>query len=80
MWGLNLPIATGLLLADITGQTPDPVGGVFERDEDAAATGVIREHQDIVGRLIPDSTVDDFLGSLTKNRCAVRFVASALIF
>jgi len=56
-----------LQLADITDDTPDPEGGVFERDEDGVATGVIRERQGIVGRLVPDSTYDELIGSLEVN-------------
>jgi len=56
-----------LQLADITEQTPDPVGGVFERDEDGAATGVIREQHGIVGRLVLDSTYEELLASLQVN-------------
>ena len=47
-----------LSLADITNTTPDPEGGVIERDQNGAATGIIRERQIIVGRLVPDSTYD----------------------
>lgn len=56
-----------LQLADITDDTPDPAGGVIERDEDGVATGVIREQQNIVGRLVPDSTYEELIGSLEVN-------------
>jgi hypothetical protein len=56
-----------LQLADITDDTPDPAGGVIERDENGVATGVIREVQGIVGRLVPDSTYDELIGSLEVN-------------
>lgn len=56
-----------LTLADITNTTPDPEGGVIERDQNGAATGIIRERQNIVGRLVPDSTYDELLASLEIN-------------
>lgn len=36
-----------LTLAEITNSTPDPEGGVIERDQNGAATGIIRERQNI---------------------------------
>ena len=56
-----------LSLADITNTTPDPEGGVIERDQNGAATGIIRELQNIVGRLVPDSTYDELIASLEIN-------------
>lgn len=56
-----------LELAGITNDTPDPEGGVIERDEDGVANGVIRERQGIVGRLVPDSTYDELIASLEIN-------------
>ena len=56
-----------LTLADITNTTPDPEGGVIERDQNGAATGIIRERQNIVGRLVPDSTYDELIASLEIN-------------
>lgn len=56
-----------LELADITDETPDPEGGVIERDENGVANGVIRERQGIVGRLVPDSTYDELIASLEIN-------------
>lgn len=56
-----------LELADITDATPDPEGGVIERDENGVANGIIRERQGIVGRLVPDATYDELLASLEVN-------------
>ncbi len=53
--------------ADITFSTPDPEGGVIERDSEGAATGIIRERQNIVGRLVPDSTYEEMIESLEVN-------------
>ena len=56
-----------LELAEITDETPDPEGGVIERDENGVANGIIRERQGIVGRLVPDSTYDELIASLEIN-------------
>ena len=56
-----------LTLAEITNSTPDPEGGVIERDQNGVATGIIRERQNIVGRLVPDSTYDELIASLEIN-------------
>jgi len=56
-----------LELADVTVQTPQPDGGVIERGEDGELNGIIRERQEIVGRLVPDSTYDELIASLEVN-------------
>ena len=56
-----------LQLANITDETPDPEGGVIERDENGVANGVIRERQEIVGTLVPDSTYEELIASLEVN-------------
>jgi hypothetical protein len=56
-----------LELAEITDDTPDPEGGVIERDENGVANGIIRERQGIVGRLVPDSTYEELIASLEIN-------------
>lgn len=56
-----------LQLAEIDDNTPDPDGGVIERDETGAANGIIRERQNIVGRLVPDSTYEELIASLEVN-------------
>lgn len=56
-----------LTLAEITFSTPDPEGGVIERDQEGQATGIIREHQNIVDRLVPDDTYEELRASLEIN-------------
>ena len=53
-----------LRLAEVTTTTPQPESGVIERGEDGELNGVIRERQDIVSRLIPESTNEDVRDSL----------------
>ncbi len=56
-----------LELAGITAATPDPEGGVIERDENGVANGIIRERQGIVGQLVPDASHDELIASLEIN-------------
>ena len=56
-----------LELADVTLNTPQPEGGVIEVGEDGELNGIIRERQNIVGRLVPDSTYDELIASLEVN-------------
>lgn len=56
-----------LELAEITVDTPQPDGGVIERGDDGELNGVIRERQEIVGRLVPDSTYEELIASLEVN-------------
>ena len=56
-----------LSLAGIDDTTEDPEGGVIERDAQGVATGIIRERQGIVGRLVPDSIYDELIASLEIN-------------
>ena len=56
-----------LELAGVTFTTPDPEGGVIERDMEGIATGVIRERQNIVDRLVPESTYEELIASLEIN-------------
>ncbi len=48
-----------LELAGVDRDTPQPDGGVIERDEDGQLNGVIRERQDLVSRLVPDATAEE---------------------
>jgi hypothetical protein len=48
-----------LELAGVTRATPDPEGGVIERDEKGELNGVIRERARIVTRLVPEATPDE---------------------
>lgn len=56
-----------LELAEVTPETPDPEGGVIERNADGSLNGVIRERQEIVGRLVPDASPEELVGSLEVN-------------
>ncbi len=48
-----------LELAGVNRETPQPDGGVIERDEDGELNGVIRERQDLVSRLVPDASPEE---------------------
>ncbi|GJM14673.1 MAG: amidohydrolase [Pseudohongiella sp.] len=66
--GHSAVVSTSALgLAEINDNTPDPEGGVIERDENGVANGIIRERQNIVGRLVPDATYEELLASLEVN-------------
>ena len=66
--GHSAVVSTSALgLAEINNNTPDPEGGVIERDENGVANGIIRERQGIVGSLVPDSTYEELLASLEIN-------------
>lgn len=66
--GHSAVVSTSALgLAEINNNTPDPEGGVIERDENGVANGIIRERQNIVGRLVPESTYEELLASLEIN-------------
>lgn len=54
-------------LADVTPDTPNPEGGVIERNPDGSLNGVIRERQGIVSRLVPPATPDELVESLEVN-------------
>jgi len=56
-----------LELAGVTADTPQPEGGVIEKDANGELNGIIRERQEIVGRLVPDSTYDELIASLEVN-------------
>ena len=56
-----------LELANVTVNTPQPEGGVIEKDGNGELNGIIRERQEIVGRLVPDSTYDELIASLEVN-------------
>jgi predicted amidohydrolase YtcJ len=57
----------GLDLAGVTLDTPQPEGGVIERDGSGELNGIIRERQEIVGRLVPESTYEEIIASLEIN-------------
>jgi len=56
-----------LELANVTLDTPQPDGGVIEVGEDGELNGIIRERQEIVGRLVPDSSYEELIDSLEVN-------------
>jgi len=56
-----------LELAEVGPETPDPEGGVIERNPDGSLNGVIRERQGIVGRLVPAATPEELIASLAVN-------------
>ncbi len=56
-----------LKLAGVTKDTPQPDGGVIEKDERGELNGVIRERQGIVTRLVPAATPGELRDSLVQN-------------
>ncbi len=56
-----------LQLAQISLETEQPEGGIIERGEDGELNGIIRERQEIVGKLVPDSTYEEIISSLEIN-------------
>jgi predicted amidohydrolase YtcJ len=59
-----------LELGKVTRDTRDPEGGVIERDESGEPSGVIREEQEIIAKLIPPAPPAElrasFIGNLRK--------------
>lgn len=56
--------SVALLRAEVDENTPQPEGGVIEVGEDGKLNGVIRERQEIVSRLVPESTNEEVRDSL----------------
>ncbi|HAB30473.1 MAG TPA: hydrolase, partial [Gemmatimonadetes bacterium] len=54
-------------LAGITKDTPDPEGGILEKNERGELNGIIRERQGIVGRLVPRATLEETRPSFIQN-------------
>jgi len=54
-------------LAGITRATPDPEGGILEKDANGELNGVIRERQAIVGRLVPRATNEETRPGFVQN-------------
>ena len=54
-------------LSGVSLATPQPEGGVIERGKDGELNGIIRERQELVGRLVPDSTYEELIASLEIN-------------
>ncbi len=59
--------SAALKLAGVTKDTPQPDGGVIEKDGRGELNGVIRERQGIVSRLVPSATPDELRQSLIAN-------------
>ncbi len=55
-----------LELAGVTPATPDPEGGVIEKDEKGELNGVIRERAGIVSRLVPETTPEELRESFAQ--------------
>lgn len=53
--------------ADVDEDTPQPEGGIIEREDDGRLNGVIRERQDLVGRLVPEAAPEDVRESFVAN-------------
>ena len=56
-----------LSIAEVNEHTPQPEGGVIERDDDGRLNGVIRERQEIVYRFAPEATPDELAESLEES-------------
>lgn len=56
-----------LELAGLDRDSPDPEGGVLERDASGELNGIVRERQDILGRLVPPSTQKELRASFVDN-------------
>ncbi len=56
-----------LALAQIDESTPQPEGGVIEKDDAGALNGIIRERQELVERLVPQATYEELIASLEVN-------------
>lgn len=59
--------SAALALADIDASTPNPQGGVIERDAGGALNGIIRERQSLVGELVPATTAEALRPSHVAN-------------
>jgi len=54
-------------MANVTSQTPDPQNGQIQRDLKGNATGILLETaMEIVGNVIPSSSVDEIAGAMEK--------------
>lgn len=56
-----------LALAEIDARTPQPDGGVIEKDDQGELNGIIRERQDLVTRLVPAATPESLRPSHVAN-------------
>ena len=56
-----------LELANVNSETPDPDGGVIEKDDRGVLNGLIRERSEIVDYLVPDATPEELRESFVQN-------------
>jgi len=56
-----------LSLAGVDENTPQPDGGVIEKDPEGRLNGVIRERQDLVSRLVPPATAEELRESFVAS-------------
>ncbi len=56
-----------LALAGITADTPNPAGGIIEKDAHGELNGIIRERHQLVGRLVPPAPPEEIRASLIKE-------------
>jgi len=54
-------------LAEVDATTPNPEGGIIERDESGALNGIIRERQNLISVLIPETPAEALRPSLVAN-------------
>ena len=60
--------SAALDVAGIDATTPDPEGGIIERNPDGSLNGIIRErHEELVGHLVPASSDPELRPSLIAN-------------
>jgi predicted amidohydrolase YtcJ len=59
--------SVALKLGGVTRGTRDPPGGVIERDDRGEPTGIIREEQEIISRLIPPAPPEELRASFIEN-------------
>ena len=61
--------STALALAGITSQTPDPLGGVIDRDENGEPTGIVRDAAiDLVFMHMPDESESELMKNLETSQ------------
>lgn len=56
--------SAALRRAEVDETTPQPEGGVIEKDTDGRLNGVIRERQELVSHLVPEATSEEVRDSL----------------
>ena len=67
--GAHSAVASSLALqaANIDAKTPDPDGGVIERDATGEPTGIVRERHGLILQLVPPATEAELRRSLAVN-------------